>query len=63
MVEVSPPTRLFETTMSNQLNPFYNRNQYAATADGQRFLINQGATAAPESAITVVVHWPAALKN
>jgi Tol biopolymer transport system component len=65
VVDAGPPTRLFATTMSSGLiNPGYTRNQYVVTADGQRFLINQGvATPSPISPLTVVVNWTAALKK
>jgi serine/threonine protein kinase len=59
-----PPTRLFQTAMSSRfINTAYTRNQYAVTGDGQRFLINQGAAAGAGLPITVVLNWPAALKQ
>ena len=65
-VEAAKPTRLFRTTMSNlrlSNTTAYTRNQYAVTADGQRFLVNQGTSAAITSPITVVMNWAAALKK
>ena len=65
-VEATRPTRLFRTTMSNlrlSNTTTYTRNQYVFTADGQRFLVNQGTSAAITSPITVVVNWAAALKK
>ena len=41
----------------------YTRNQYVVAADGQRFLINQSAGPAPNSPVTVIVNWTAALKK
>jgi serine/threonine protein kinase len=35
---------------------------YAATADGQRFLINAAVETEPKSPLTVVINWPAAKK-
>jgi serine/threonine protein kinase len=61
--ETGPPSHLFETRMSAAFNPTYTRNQYAVSADGQRFLINQASPSAPLSPITVVVNWEAALKQ
>jgi hypothetical protein len=64
IMNASPPTRLFGTAMSTGLiNTSYTRNQYVVTADGQRFLVNQGTTAALTSPVTVVVNWQAALKK
>jgi serine/threonine protein kinase/Tol biopolymer transport system component len=59
--EPGTPTRLFETKMSTLVNTSFTRNQYVASADGQRFLVNQ-ATGTPAS-IVVVVDWPAGLKH
>jgi Tol biopolymer transport system component len=58
-LDASPPTRLFDTAMSSGfINLAYTRNRYVVAADGQRFLINQGAAT---TAVTVVVNWTAAL--
>jgi Tol biopolymer transport system component len=47
---------LFETSLPpNGIADF--RNQYVATADGQRFLVTALADEAPSSPINVVVHW------
>jgi serine/threonine protein kinase/Tol biopolymer transport system component len=62
-LEAGLPTPLFETRMSNVLNPSYTRNQYVVSADGNRFLINQPASGAGAPPITVVVNWPALLKR
>jgi serine/threonine protein kinase/Tol biopolymer transport system component len=59
--EPSPPDRLFETKMSTVRNVAFTRNQYVASADGQRFLISQ-PTGTPAS-IVVVVNWPAGLER
>jgi hypothetical protein len=47
--------------MSTLVNTSFTRNQYVASADGQRFLVNQ-PTGSPAS-IVVVVDWPAGLKD
>jgi hypothetical protein len=55
----SPPARLFQTQLSNVLNTTYTRNQYAASGDGQRFLLCE-----PDgrpARITVIVNWTARL--
>ena len=36
---------------------------YAVTADGQRFLINEGVDLEPNAPLTVVVNWAAELKK
>jgi eukaryotic-like serine/threonine-protein kinase len=59
--EAATSTRLFETKMSTLVNTSFTRNQYVASADGQRFLVNQ-PTGSP-AAIVVVVDWPAGLKD
>jgi len=59
--EHATPTRLFATKMSTLVNTSITRNQYVPSADGRHFLVNQAA-GTPDS-ITVVVDWPAALKN
>jgi hypothetical protein len=59
--EHATPARLFATKMSTLVNTSITRNQYVPSADGRRFLINQ--TAGTPDSITVVVDWPAALKN
>jgi len=55
------PTRLFGTRMSTLVNTSFTRNQYVASADGQRFLVNQPVGA--PSSIVVVVDWPAGLEH
>ncbi len=62
-VEAGTPVALFETAMSSSPNQGYTRNQYAVTADGQRFLVNQQADGAFPAPIMVVVNWPATLKK
>jgi dipeptidyl aminopeptidase/acylaminoacyl peptidase len=55
------PLRLFPTRMSTLVNTSFTRNQYVASADGQRFLINQPA--GDPAAIVVAVDWPASLSH
>jgi hypothetical protein len=55
-------TSLFRTRLvptGSQVNGW--AAMYDATADGQRFLLN-GAPAAPEPPITVVLNWAAGVK-
>jgi hypothetical protein len=47
--------------MSTVVNTSFTRNQYVASADGQRFLVHQPI--GEPAAIVVVINWPAALKN
>jgi DNA-binding winged helix-turn-helix (wHTH) protein/Tol biopolymer transport system component len=58
-LQVSRPTALFRTSVpiSGEMNT--RRNHYAATRDGQRFLVSSASEA--QSAITVLVNWPAGL--
>ena len=55
----STPKELFQMHVGSD----FGRNQYAVTADGQRFLVNTlvGETASPQ--ITVMVNWAAGLKR
>ena len=62
-VEPGPPTRLFQTLMSNVPNGGYTRNQYVVGAKGQRFLINQTTGNAYPAPITVLVNWTARLRK
>jgi Tol biopolymer transport system component len=62
-VEPGPPTRLFQTLMSNVPIGGYTRNQYVVGAKGQRFLINQTTGTAYPAPITVLVNWPARLRK
>jgi hypothetical protein len=39
------------------------RPSYAATKDGQRFLINAIAAEAEPSSVTVILNWPAAVQR
>jgi serine/threonine protein kinase len=55
------PVRLFETTMSNLA--YGTRSQYVVASNGTRFLIRQPVAGASPSAITVLVNWPAVLKQ
>ena len=56
------PEKLFATRMATATTKGYTRNQYAVTADGQRFLINQPVGTGSSSVLTVIVNWPAIVK-
>ncbi len=56
----SVPKELFRIHVFSDL---YTRNQYAVTADGQRFLVNTLVEESAPSLITVVVNWAAGLKR
>jgi Tol biopolymer transport system component len=62
-LELSPPSRLFPTRMSVLTNTAFTRTQYAVTADGEHFFINQPREGAAPSPITVVVNWTEGLRN
>jgi hypothetical protein len=57
-IESGNPHALFDTKLS--VDPI--RDQFAATADGQRFLLEMDVETAP-TPITVVVNWTAALRK
>ncbi|HUX45910.1 MAG TPA: protein kinase [Terracidiphilus sp.] len=54
------PKELFETQL---IPPWYWRNVYAVSPDGQRFLMIVPAAQAKPQPITVVLNWPALLKK
>jgi serine/threonine protein kinase/Tol biopolymer transport system component len=57
--EAGARTRLFKTEMSTLVNTSFTRNQYVASADGQRFLLNQPI--GPQASIVVMMDWLASL--
>jgi hypothetical protein len=59
--QASSPARLFETKMSTLVNTSITRNQYVASADGQRFIVNQPI--GNQASIVVVADWPAGLNG
>ncbi|HVN92166.1 MAG TPA: protein kinase [Terracidiphilus sp.] len=54
------PKELFQT---QTIPPWYWRNIYAPSADGQRFLMLTPASEAKPEPITVVVNWPATMSK
>jgi Tol biopolymer transport system component len=58
-LQAAPPKRLFATRMSTLVNTAITRNQYVASADGERFLVNEPV--GPPPSIVVVLNWPAGL--
>ena len=59
--EPGVPKGLFQTRVPALT--VYDRNCYAVTKDGHRFLINTLVDEANSSPITVVLNWPAGLKH
>jgi len=57
------PTALFATDLDPAGLPIAGRSQYLATADGQRFLLNQPRRDAGPSAVTVLINWRATLRR
>jgi hypothetical protein len=47
--------------MSTLVNTSITRNQYVASANGERFLVNQPI--GPPPSIVVVIDWPAGLRH
>jgi hypothetical protein len=61
-LEFSPPKALFPTRIKwREIQAV--AHHYAASPDGQRFLIISGTDEAQSSPITVVLNWTAALKD
>jgi hypothetical protein len=56
-LSASAPTLLFATRMVRSTAIL--RQQYVASADGQRFLINAVADEASTTPITLLLNWPA----
>jgi len=54
------PKRLFQTNVRAGISG--NRTHYVPTRDGQRFLVNTPLDA-PDTPITVIVNWSAAVKK
>jgi hypothetical protein len=61
-LEFSPPKTLFATRIQWMEIQAVARH-YAATPDGQRFLMISATDEAQASPITVVLNWTSALKN
>ena len=59
-LRASAPRELFQ--MHSPVD-IWTRNQYAVTADGQRFLVNTFGRSSASSPITVVINWSAGLKR
>jgi serine/threonine protein kinase len=57
------PTQLFQTNVVPQGLIGSDRNQYAVSADGQRFLVNSSPSQAVFSPINVLFNWPKLLKS
>jgi Tol biopolymer transport system component len=57
------PTVLFQTNVVPQGLIGSDRNQYAVSADGQRFLVNSSPSQAVFSPINVLFNWPKLLKS
>jgi Tol biopolymer transport system component len=62
-VDTSTPSVLFNLDVGPPPTPYGIRQQYDATADGQRFIVNVPANAGDETSVTVLWNWPAALKH
>jgi len=59
--ESSVPQSLFPTSVALIAN--VNRRQYAASRDGNRFLINAPDRSQTVSSITVLLNWRAAIRH
>lgn len=61
-LEVSPPKALFATRMK-WMEIQAGARHYAASPDGQRFLISSATDEARSVPVTIVLNWSAALKK
>jgi len=61
VVKASRPTELFRTQIPPNRQPL--STSYAATADGQRFLVPTAVGDPPEAAVTVILNWARALQR
>ena len=61
VVKASRPTELFRTQIPPNRQPL--GISYAATADGQRFLVPTAVGDPPEAAVTVILNWARALQR
>ena len=59
--ELGAVTTLFKTSLSTFVNPY--RSDYVPSADGRRFLMKVPVADATLPSITVVMNWPALMKN
>jgi hypothetical protein len=59
--DAGEPTALFQTTVPEGVNGF--RTDYAASRDGQRFLVNTVTREAGLAPITVVLNWTRKLEK
>ena len=62
-IQLETPTALFRTNLDSDVVPIVGRNQYVASADGQRFLLNQPQPDRTAGDIVVLANWVAALKK
>jgi DNA-binding winged helix-turn-helix (wHTH) protein/Tol biopolymer transport system component len=60
-LRVTSPRALFRPPVVGALNDY--RSHYAATSDGQRFVVDAVDTDAPQGAITVVTNWTSMMKR
>jgi hypothetical protein len=57
MIRIGTPRALFHTTVA--VDPLLD--QYAVSADGQRFLVNVPFDSPEQTSINVILNWPAML--
>ncbi len=57
------PSPLFMTNLDPDGLGISGRNQYVASASGERFLLNQARPDAPSPPVTVLLNWTAALER
>ena len=59
--EAGTPHALFETSLPLSISP--HPTQYAVASDGQRFLVNLPVETITARPLTLVLNWPAELKQ
>ena len=56
-LETGTPAVLFPVRIAGGPTPGINKQQYAVSSDGQRFLVNLAADEAVASPITLIYNW------
>jgi hypothetical protein len=62
-LEIGTPAALFPVRIAGGPLPGNNKQQYAVSSDGQRFLINLTADEGAASPITLILNWKPAAKR
>ena len=61
-LETGTPVALFPVRIAGGPLPSVNKQQYAVSSDGQRFLVNLAADESTTSPITIILNWKPSAK-